>query len=306
MDIASFSSHDNSSDFRWFDCRTPAFFVYITCEVSNSVLGLFSNLWVLVLILQDWRLLAAQEIFALNLAMIEIIHCLLSQMLVLNYLVLKIAFINNYSWFLYIFNFVGRSLFQCGMSVERYMAVVHPAVFFKYRRLGYRPLFQCCICFDHYLAVVRPVVLLKLHPQRYKQACLLLLWLVSLACRIAEFFLNSSFPLVAVLLTVVCLQLFCNISVLSVLKRPRPGDSQGGKDIEREQGSSIKKRAFVIISLLQAKLLLNYMPLFVVSSIKQLIPDPVLKRNLLIAVTNMCFLGTFVQPMLYLRRMGRL
>ncbi len=44
--------------------------------------------------------------------------------------------------FLFILTITGRPLFQCLMCVERYLAVVHPVIFLKYKPLRYRVI--CC------------------------------------------------------------------------------------------------------------------------------------------------------------------
>lgn len=257
---------------QWYECR-PAFFVFLASEMFNTSLGLFTNIWMLILILRDWKNQAGQEIFTVNLAMLEIIYCLLSQFLMLNYVVLKIMSINGYSWFVYSLNFFGRSLFQCGMSVERYVAVVHPVFFFRHQFL------KCKVCF------------------------LVLGWLLT---AVFIWFIGRSptmSPVMGLFNSLVSINLYCSLRILVVLRRPSPGAAEGkkGKEISRK-----KKRACYTVMIIQATILFNYIPLLIASELEFSL-DPYtffcVYQPLGYAC---CLMGCFLQPLLFLHRVGKL
>ncbi|XP_014050678.1 P2Y purinoceptor 6-like [Salmo salar] len=136
------------------------FAVTTACYAVNLILSLPTNGYVLWLILTGAGGTVASEFFALNLAVSEILYCLCA-VFVFVYIHLPIPPILALITFFSGFMFHGRPLFQCCICFERYLAVVHPVVFLKYRSLRYKPLFQCCVCVERYLAVVHPVIYLN-------------------------------------------------------------------------------------------------------------------------------------------------
>ena len=121
--------------------------VTTACYAVKLILSLPTNGYVLCLMLTGARGTMASEFFALNLAVSEILYCLCA-----------------------VFVFVYIHL-----PIPPILAIA--ACFSGFMCLG-RPLFQCCICFERYLAVVHPVFFLKYRPLRYKVGCSGLVWLV--------------------------------------------------------------------------------------------------------------------------------
>lgn len=278
MDFGAYHVSFNSSRgtvhdiLQWYQC-SPVFFMFLMSETFNTVLGLFTNIWVQVLILGDWRKQAVQEIFTINLGMLEIIYCFLSQVLMLNYIALKITSINKYIWFVYGFCFFGRSLFQCGMCVERYIAVVHPMFYFRHRFL------KCKVIF------------------------LILGWLIT-AIFIWYSINNSVMTLIeGMFIFVMSVDLFCSLSILMVLKRPSPG-AGGGKKVKKM--SLKKKRACYTVMIIQATVILNYVPHFIVPTLKLYMTPynfSCMYQPLGIAC---CLMGSFLQPLIFLHHAGKL
>ncbi|XP_027132363.1 C-X-C chemokine receptor type 3 isoform X1 [Larimichthys crocea] len=110
-----------------------------------------------------------------------------------------------------------------------------------------RPIFQSCICLERYLAVVHPTVFLRFKPLRYRLACCMVEWLLMLLyCIIPTFTLSVIhvlYLLVSMSLFFLVLMLYCSVHVLCVLKQPGPGDGSRG----HESRNGLKRKAFTII-----------------------------------------------------------
>ncbi|XP_052443609.1 C-C chemokine receptor type 5-like [Carassius gibelio] len=159
----------------------------------------------------------ASEFFNLNLSVCEIINCLNSMVAIIS-----ISFSNPtiLPMVLQGLVFTGCSLFQCLICLERYLAVVHPVTFLKYKPLRYR-----VIC-----STVAWIITLG--------SCLCCIFIiVSLKIKAYVWFLSQQF------LLFFCIQLFCLVSVLRALKQSGPGE----RAREREEENHTKRRAFYII-----------------------------------------------------------
>ncbi len=101
-------------------------------------------------------------------------------------------------------------------------------LFFQGLGITGRPLFQCLICVERYLAVVHPVTFLKYKPLRYRVICCTAAWIFSVG-----FYLFSMFILVllsemsytwfyiVLFLLFLFIQLFCLVAVLRALNQER-------------------------------------------------------------------------------------
>lgn len=171
------------------------------------------------------------------------------------------------------------------------------------------PLFQGFLCVERYLAVVHPVIFLKYKPLRYKAACLCLAWLVVGILEAMHYFIYSLVTYLIIFVPVVCTELFCSLSILRVLNRPCPGDPTGdptGTRESKKEGNLMKKKAFIIISLLLVKLLMNYMPIIGACAIKLSFSILTNDCTVYAMIKVNCFFGSFIQPLLYLHRAGKL
>ncbi|XP_029385432.1 proteinase-activated receptor 3-like [Echeneis naucrates] len=187
----------------------------VTC---NLLLNFPANVYVLWLIVNGVRGAVASEFFSLNLAVLEIIFCVSSLFIMLNFLLrLEVEAI--------------LSLLQCFVQL----------VFI------FRPLFQSCICMERYLAVVHPTTFLRFKPLRYKSAFCLLNWLlVSLYCIILSVTLSGiqvAYHLIGNSTFFLLVMSYCGLHILCVLKQPEPGN----KDQVRKSRSVVKRKAFKVI-----------------------------------------------------------
>ncbi len=172
-----------------------------------------------------------------------------------------------------------------------------------------RPLFQCLICVERYLAVVHPVIFLKYKPLRYRVICCTVVWIITVgSCFVAmilqmlsnletyTWFFSLQF------LLFLFIQLFCLVAVLRGLKQSGPGER-----VRKKEENHMKSRAFHLILISTATLVVMFVPFIVTGFIGglQLIEQ---KEVSLIWFLNLCcfILAGFVQPVLYLHRAGKL
>lgn len=269
---SSFNSSTSTSNglLQWLQC-SPAFYVYIVSEMFNTLLGLFTNIWVQVLILRDWRNQAVQEIFTLNLGVLEILYCFLSQVLILNYIAVKMFYTYKYNWLVYGLSFFGRSLFQCGICVERYIAVVHPMFFFRH----------------HFL--------------RYKIIFLIVGWLITAVLIWFVIYYPALSLTVCLFIIVMSVNMFCSLSIIRVLRQPSPGAEKKVKEMNLK-----KKRACYTVMIIQATVVFNYVAIFIGPTIKlntsyffyMCVYQPL--------GLSCCLMGSFLQPLIFLHRAGKL
>ena len=237
----------------------------------NLILDLPTNGYVLWLIASRVGGIKASEIFSFSLAMNEILYCFFSSVL-----------------------FLEKQLRK--MHLQNIVAVFSVLV-----SMG-RPLFQTCICLERYLAVVHPVVYIRYKPLKYRLVCSALVYMVQTVYGLAFFVIEDQI-LFNILLTkyifLVSLNVFCCLSVLRALKRSGPGEG------ERKGGSDVKMRAFKIIILNLVTMILTYFPWIAVIIVFQgnWEGDFFSARSLCFSIT---VVTGFVQPLLYLQRTGRL
>jgi len=170
-----------------------------------------------------------------------------------------------------------------------------------------RPLFQCLICVERYLAVVHPVTFLKYKLFRYKCVCSVVVWLLGVGSCLSSMFIFLSNKLYAFtwfvllqFLLFLSIQLFCCLAVLRALKQSGPGE----RGREGEEENHMKRRAFYLILITTVTMIFIYAP-FIISSILCIL---IQQDFLIVLPISFAFfiLGGFVQPILYLHRSGKL
>ncbi|KAJ8011174.1 hypothetical protein DPEC_G00055430 [Dallia pectoralis] len=249
--------------------------IWTAALTGEILLGLPINVYVLWMIVNSAGATVATEIFALNLSVSEIIFCLSAALKMLSiYLPVKSVALTSVGWF---------SLGSIFTS---------------------RPVFQCCICVERYLAVVHPVTFLKYRPLRYRLACSGLAWLIVLGFCLRYGLLADIRPPTAYLflgftLVVFSVMLFCCLAVLRALKRPRPGDG------DREGTDGVKTKAFRIISVILVTMVINYLPMLILIPFEQNFDGDYIYLAIALFVVFMVVTG-FVQPLLFLHKAGKL
>ncbi len=246
----------------------------VTLHVINLLFGLPTHSYILWLIVKGTGRGITSEFFTLNISVCEIVLCLRSSITLLANVFPKLWYVKM---FMSGFNSTGRPLFQCLMCVERYLAVVHPVIFLKYK------------------------------PLRYKVVCSTVTWIMIIICNVLVLGLvNPCFMHVLKCLYLIhfiiflAINLFCCLAVLRALKKPGPG----AKGRERDEENHIKRRAFFLILITSVTLVITYVPSSV-SEFQYILSIPA--SQLLESLSLTCFLlPGFVQPLLFIHRLGKL
>lgn len=181
-------------------------------------------------------------------------------------------------------------------------ALKHIRSFFYGLLLFGRPLLQTTVCVERYLAVVHPVVFLKFKALRYKVLCSSVVWLIILVCSLAFTIEGKRIALMFTIATliIILVKLYCFLCALRVLREPQPGD--GGR--ERERVSQAKIRAFKIILLLLLNTLVQYGPLSLIWILRSSLNESLTLAHE-IGICIMISAGV-IQPLLLLQRTGKL
>ena len=163
------------------------------------------------------------------------------------------------------------------------------------------PSFQCCICVERYIAVVHPVVFLRYKALRYRVACCCVVWLMLLALSLFYFWSGKVMCYICLGFCIVCISVvsFGCLSVLRALKQPGPGEGQ------RDNGNDMKRRAFRIILVSLVVMVMTIMSYFpYILSVSKLVKHT---NPYVISITYLFGrLSGFVHPLLYILKAGKL
>ncbi|XP_026094151.1 G-protein coupled receptor 4-like [Carassius auratus] len=213
--------------------------------------------------------------------------------------------------------FFNLNMAVCEIGICIFCFVDSMAIWFSYLKIGSnfflglgitgRSLFLCLMCLERYLAVVHPVTFLKYKPLRYRVICSTVVCILTLgSCLFSMFILmalnntaHTWFFTVQIFLFF-SIQLFCLVAVLRALKQSGPGD----RAREREEENNMKRKAFHLILITSMNMVFINVPFIILALFRV-----VTKQNsveLRIAALICYSLGGFVQPVLYLHRIGKL
>ncbi len=179
------------------------------------------------------------------------------------------------------------------------------AIFFIGLGITGRPLFQCMISVERYLAVVHPVTFLKFKPIRYKVICSIAVSILTLgSCSVCMVTMSSNLYtytwfFLTQLLFYISIQLYFCLTVLIALKKSGPGE----KGREKEEENHVKRRAFYLILIITVNMFVIYLP-FVIAALFTLVAQ-IFIQVLWNAGFIFFALAGFLQPVLYLHRYGK-
>ncbi|KAM7393509.1 hypothetical protein PAMP_020373 [Pampus punctatissimus] len=273
--------NSNSSDSSLTSVTNVGILFYLATAGVDCGLGLIINSWSLwVIVAGGWGLIEA-EVLTVNTVILELVY--------------------NFSFTLMLYTF-SYNLYT-NTAVSLVLLFVHGTTFIA------RPLLLCCMCVERYVAVVHPVVFLRYKPLRYKLRVLAVVWVLILTGAVVNFVLNEDSEmrlilLLALYLGVLVVSLISSVFIIHVLKRPRPGD--GGNRKKAEGGCSQHKKTLRILSLMVMMMIVNYVPLVIAFATKKLFSDQNFNTCVFPIVISLGLTGSPLQGFLFLHRMGKL
>ncbi|XP_056301835.1 C-C chemokine receptor type 8-like [Danio aesculapii] len=268
--------NNSTLNFTTLEANTNHLSLLDSGEISLSCISILFGFpihsYVLWLIVRGAESGVASEFFILNLSVCEIGNSLNA---LFNLLIDFFSQFTLIAYFLQGFAVTGRPLFQCLMCVERYLAVVHPVTFLKYKPLRYRVI--CC-------AVAWIITL---------GSCLFCMFTFESGLLSYIWFFSTQFFLF------IFIQLFCLVAVLRALKQSEPGERK-----RKKEENHMKRRAFYIILITTINITVLYVP-FSVTGFFVIVTQQYTFDGWFPA--SVCYaLAGFVQPVLYLQRAGKL
>lgn len=237
--------------------------------VLCSLVGCPTSVWLLWVLSQKGRS-GLEDLYMLNLTIMDMIFNTFNIPGLLNYFVWKLKNFTVLSDVLYCFNLCGR------------------------------PLLIACICVDCYMAVVYPISYMKMKHGRYRVVTCTLAWTLTLMYGLMiafELILNFTFFVVPYALCLPTIA-FCNIAILHALRKPDPS---GKTDVHPQ-----KQKALQTIMNSFTMTIVAYLPPLVVYSFSSLIPLPPQEMwcNVSIPLLISPLLGSAIMPLLYLQNLG--
>ncbi|XP_066503137.1 C-C chemokine receptor type 4-like [Hoplias malabaricus] len=239
----------------------------------NLLVGLPLNSYVIILLFPGRGALDASKVFNLNQAFAELVLVILGP-------------------------------FQSMCIVDFNLCLFKPLGFLLGLSVMSRCVFQCCVCVERYVAVVHPVAFLKYKPLRYRLACCVLTWLGMFAVGI---WCSVTFPSVpytvfaAAYLLILAVDVFCGLSILRKLVCPGPRDVESNVS----EMNLAKKKAFVIVSVNLLLFLIQNVPISVAFGMEQSVSNYEFGMTVIISLAINTVTG-FLQPLSVLRRHGKL
>lgn len=244
----------------------PAILSYILISVPTNGLVL----WLMISSPLFWT--DRMDLFEFHLVLSEILFGLLEILVIITFVYFNPDVVNRMLTLAKTI-IITRNEFQSFVCVERYLAVIHPVLYLRYKPLRYRMSFSCVIWLQTILITV-----LQIHLFCDNQ--------IGQSIYTVTFFYNF------------VINTFCCLSVLRALKQPSPGEG------EREGSNLIKKRAFNIVLIFQVITFLGFVPLIIVFFLIENMDYDMLCIWQPLAYCNMLWFG-MVYPIFYLRRVRK-
>ncbi|XP_033952393.1 proteinase-activated receptor 3 [Pseudochaenichthys georgianus] len=248
-------------------CRTmPAVLIcYLGLQFINMFLGIPTNLMVLWLIHRNKGDSCTSDIFISHLAISDVLFCLIPPLELAN-----IVFLTTSStWYV---------------------------LRFFYGIKDSSPLLLSCICLDRYMAVVHPITFTELKDRNHRAILAMIVWVITLAYAAAKCvgnIVNFEKVFTGMILAAFAFMVFCNISILWVLKQSGPG---------RDEMHPVKKRAFKMVLIILAIIVFNYFPPVALFPFQDYFSPDVFRCYIHYVAFGLMDFSSSIQPMLYLSK----
>lgn len=156
-----------------------------------------------------------------------------------------------------------------------------------------------CICLDRYIAVVHPVLFTGIRDNKIRIAVSAVVWAFVLAygltkCTLGVMSVNEVFS--GVILFSFTVMVFCNISVIWVLRRSVMG---------KEEMHPVKKKAFKMVLIILAIIVVNYLPPVALMPFVSYYSFVAFRCQISISVFSIMDLSCSIEPLLYITKMER-
>ncbi|XP_034059857.1 proteinase-activated receptor 3 [Gymnodraco acuticeps] len=248
-------------------CRTmPAVLIcYLGLQFINMFLGIPANLMVLWLIHRNKGDSCTSDIFISHLAISDVLFCLIPPLELAN-----IVFLTTSStWYV---------------------------LRFFYGIKDSSPLLLSCICLDRYMAVVHPITFTELKDRNHRAILAIIVWVITLAYAAGKCvgnIVNFEKVFTGMILAAFTFMVFCNISILWVLKQSGPG---------RDEMHPVKKRAFKMVLIILAIIVFNYFPPVALFPFQDYFSPDVFRCYIHYVAFGLMDFSSSIQPMLYLSK----
>lgn len=254
------------------ECAEPAagFLFWIAVEIVTVALGLPANLRVLWVLLNSQVDASTSNVFIGNLAALDVVYLAMVPAHVANYLLLEDPGLD-------------RSLL----------------FFFGLAEIG-SPLFLSCVCLDRYMAVLHPVAFLRYRASRYRAGCAAAVWALTLgysAYIAAVDFRHNDCIFLALFMAAFAVLIFCNLSILRALRRSGPAS---------DEVHPMKRRAFRTVLGVFAVVLVSFLPAVLVYPYEHILPEEMFECYIYPVCYSFITLRACLQPLLFLFRAGKL
>ncbi|XP_071360256.1 G-protein coupled receptor 4-like [Trachinotus anak] len=244
------------------------FIFYFGVKVFNLAVGTPCNVLVIWQIATKKSDASTSDIFIFNLAILDAYFCLMTPIEMANRLLLG----DSRIWY-----------FQR----------------FAYGIKDVAPLFLVCICLDRYIAVVHPVLFTGIRDNKIRIGISVVVWGLILAygltkCILGVMSVNEVFS--GVILFAFAVMVFCNISVIWVLRRSVAG---------KEEMHPVKKKAFKMVLIILAIIVANYLPPVALMPFVSYYSFVAFRCQISISVFSIMDLSCSIEPLLYITKMER-
>nr|XP_023651426.1 galanin receptor type 1-like [Paramormyrops kingsleyae] len=249
-------------------CYHTRFFFLITIVVVlvDAVASFLSNIVIVMLLLCGKVGNLISDIFSFGLASTEVVVSSLTFCLILVFLLKNILLVITPVFSVFAFILIARPFFQCCICVERYLAVIHPVTYLKYRSL------------------------------RCRSVCLGCIWSLSLVLNVILLYVQSYLISGTTFILCVAVNAFCSISILRALKKPHPGEGK------RNEMNLMKRRAFWTVLVILVMTVVNYLPIIIITPLSLFL---CIKHYCIIYITSLIVLvfGNLVHPLFFFSRL---
>ncbi|XP_017278858.1 proteinase-activated receptor 3 [Kryptolebias marmoratus] len=250
--------------------KTPySFIFYYGVKVLNFLVGSPSNIFVIWQIASKKKNTSTSDVFFFNLALLDAYFCLMTPIELLN----RMVWSNDYVWYFQRFAYGVKDL---------------------------TPLFLVCICIDRYMAVVHPVTFSRYRDNMARTAISVMVWILIMPYGLTKSILgimSTTDVFGGVILFAFAVMVFCNISVIWVLRH-----SVAGKEVMHP----VKKKAFKMVLKNLAIIVINYLTPVATMPFVPYYTYIEYRCFISIIVFSIMDLSCIIEPLLYITKMEKL